>query len=219
MNAWWEALSILQRVLYCIAIPATLVLVLQTVLVIMGFGDGGGDFNPSDTSGLDLDTPGDVSGAELAEVNSSDAVFGDIGSLKLFTIQGAVAFLATFGWVSLVCVKTALPDMVALLIGFVCGGAMMYMVAKLLQQMAKLAENGTFRMKSVIGEVAQVYVTIMPAGEIGGKVTLRSASRFAELDAITESGQEIPSGSTVRIVDVRGDVVVVEREMQQMNIN
>lgn len=215
MNAWWETLSILQKVLYCIAIPATLVLILQTVLVIMGFGDGasGADFNPSDTSGLDLDSSGDVSAADMLDGDIGDAISGDFGSLKLFTVQGAVAFLATFGWVSLVCVRTEMPELAALLIGFVCGAVMMYVIAKLLQMMSKLAENGTFRMKSVIGEVAQVYVTIMPSGENGGKVTLRSASRFAELDAITENSQPIPSGSTVRIVDVRGDVVVVEREM------
>lgn len=214
MNAWWEALSVLQKILYCIAIPATLVLVLQTVLVIMGFGDGasGADFNPSDTSGLDLDA--DVSGGDLIDGDIGDAaVSGDFGSLKLFTVQGAVAFLATFSWVSIVCVKAELKEVAALAIGFVCGAAMMYLVAKLLQWMARLAENGTFKLKSMIGENAQVYLTILPNGESGGKVTLSSTSRFAEVDAITESSQAIPSGSRVRIVDVRGDVVVVEKEL------
>lgn len=213
MNAWWEALDILQKILYCIAIPATLVLVLQTVLVIMGFGDGasGADFNPSDTSGLDLD--GDVSAGDLVDGDVADAVSGDFGSLKLFTVQGAVAFLATFSWVSIVCVKSEMNEVLALAIGFVCGVAMMYFVAKLLQWMGKLAENGTFKLKSVIGETAQVYLTILPNGENGGKVTLNSTSRFAEVDAITEGNQAIPSGSRVRIVDVRGDVVVVEKDL------
>ena len=44
-------------------------------------------------------------------------------------------------------------------------------------------------------------------------MTLNSTSRFAEVDAITEGNQAIPSGSRVRIVDVRGDVVVVEKEL------
>ena len=215
MNAWWETLSVLQKILYCIAVPATLVLILQTVLVIMGFGDGAGgaDFNPSDTSGLDLDTAGDVSGGELIDGDIGDAVSGDFGSLKLFTVQGAVAFLATFSWVSIVCVKTELNEVLALAIGFICGVAMMYFVAKLLQWMSKLAENGTFKLKSVIGETAQVYLTVLPNGEGGGKVTLSSTSRFAEVDAITEGAQAIPSGSRVRIVDVRGDVVVVEKDL------
>ncbi len=213
MNAWWESLGILQRILYCIAVPATLVLILQTVLVILGFGDGasGADFNPSDTSGLDLD--GDVSAGDLADGDITDAVSGDFGSLKLFTIQGAVAFLATFSWVSIVCVNAGMNEVAALAIGFVCGAVMMYAVAKLLQMMAKLAENGTFKLKSVVGETAQVYLTVLPAGESGGKVTLSSTSRFTEVDAITESTQPIPSGSRVRVVDVRGDVVVVEKEL------
>ncbi len=213
MNAWWETLSILQKILYCIAIPATLVLILQTVLVIMGFGDGasGADFNPSDTSGLDLD--GDVSAGDLVDGDVADAISGDFGSLKLFTIQGAVAFLATFSWVTIVLVNADMNAAVALLIGFACGAAMMYFVAKLLQWMGKLSENGTFRLKSVIGETAQVYLTILPNGENGGKVTLNSTSRFAEVDAITEGPQAIPSGSRVRIVDVRGDVVVVEKDL------
>lgn len=213
MNAWWESLGILQRILYCIAIPATLVLILQTVLVIMGFGDGasGADFNPSDTSGMDLD--GDVSAGDFLDGDVADAVSGDFGSLKLFTVQGAVAFLATFSWVAIVCVNTGMHPVAAIAIGIACGGAMMYVVAKLLRAMAKLAENGTFRLKSVVGETAQVYLTILPNGENGGKITLNSTSRFAEVDAITEGPQSIPSGSRVRIVDVRGDVVVVEKDL------
>lgn len=213
MNAWWETLSILQKILYCIAVPSTLVLILQTVLVIMGFGDGtsGADFNPSDTSGLDLN--GDISAGDLVDGDVVDAISGDFGSLKLFTVQGAVAFLATFSWVSIVCVKADMNEVLAIAIGIVCGGAMMFFVAKLLRWMGKLAENGTFQLKSVIGETAQVYLTILPNGENGGKVTLNSTSRFAEVDAITEGPHTIPSGSRVRIVDVRGDVVVVEKDL------
>lgn len=214
MNAWWEALSVLQKVLYCIAVPATLILILQTVMVIIGFGDGdgGADFNPSDTSGLDLDVPADVSADISTNIDAGDVSPSDFGSLKLFTMQGVVAFFTTFSWVSLVLVKTKMPEAAALLLGFVCGAVMMYAVAKLLWFTARLAENGTFRLKSVIGEAAQVYVTVLPSGENGGKVTLKSSSRFAELDAITEGTETIPTGSTVRIVDVRGDVVVVEKE-------
>ncbi len=212
MTAWWEALSALQRVLYCIAVPATLLLLIQTVMVIMGFGDGGGgaDFNPSDTSGLDLDTAGDAAPVDFADMDNLNPA--DLGSLKLFTLQGVVAFLTTFSWVALVCVRAKLPDAVSLLIGFVCGVAMMYAIAKLLQLMGRLAENGTFHLKSVIGETAQVYVMILPSGESGGKITLSGASRFAEVDAITEEAQPIPSGTRVRIVDVRGDVAVVEHD-------
>ena len=55
MTAWWEGLSAMLKVLYCIAIPSTLLLVIQTILTLTGFGEGGAGANPSDTSGLDLE--------------------------------------------------------------------------------------------------------------------------------------------------------------------
>lgn len=211
MSEWWAALSVLQKVLYCIAIPSTLILVLQTILLIMGFGDSGSDFNPSDTSGLDLDVPdGDLS-MDMPDGDVSVQTTGEFGTLRLFTVQGIVAFLTTFSWVAIVAVPY-LPDLLAAVIGLVCGFIMMYIVAKILQMSSKLAENGTFRTQSVIGETAQVYITILPNGETGGKVTINSTSRFTELEAVTDGKEAIASGSRVRIVDVRGSVVVVEKE-------
>jgi len=212
MNNWWEALSTMKQVMYCIAVPSTLLLIIQTVMVIVGFGDGGPDVNPSDTSGLDLDVPdGDVEfDLDAPDGDLGGDVSGDIGALKLFTFQGIIAFATTFSWTTLVCLN-GLPNGAAIVIGIMAGIAMMYVVAKLMQFSKKLTENGTFHAKSVIGEDAQVYIPILPNGRTGGKVTVNNASRFAELEAVTESGEMIPSGERVRIVDVRGDVVVVER--------
>ena len=36
MIAWWESLQAIQQVFYIIAIPATLVLILQTILLLFG---------------------------------------------------------------------------------------------------------------------------------------------------------------------------------------
>ena len=59
MQAWWESLTQILRILYCIAIPSTLVLLLQMLLAMMGgHHDAGVEF--SDTSGIDdlnLDVP------------------------------------------------------------------------------------------------------------------------------------------------------------------
>ena len=49
MYEWWEGLSGILKVLYIIAIPSTLLLVVQTVMIVMGFGEHGVDANPSDT--------------------------------------------------------------------------------------------------------------------------------------------------------------------------
>lgn len=222
MNAWWDSLSEVLKVLYCIAIPSTLVLVLQTVLIVFSFGDGGAGVNPSDTSGLDmgLEGGGDFSpeGIDLADgmealegTDNAGGVSSDFGTLRLFTFQGIIAFVATGSWVSICFVKGGMQIIPSLLIGGLCGVAVMYMVAKLMQFSSRLTENGTFHLRTTIGETAQVYVMIPPAGEQGGKVTLTMSSGFVEADAITDAKEGIPAGTMVRITDLMGDVVVVER--------
>lgn len=211
MSAWWDGLSGVLKVLYCIAIPSTLALLIQTVMVVFSFGDGVSGGNPSDTSGLDL--PDGADGADVTDVTDTEALEGvsDFGTLRLFTLQGIVALLTTFSWVAICLVKGGMQLAPAILLSALCGMAMMYLVAKLMQWSAKLTENGTFNVRSTIGETAQVYVTIPAAGEAGGKVTMTLASGFIELDAVTYGTDQIAAGSMVRVVDLHGDVVVVER--------
>ena len=52
-SLWWNGLKLVEQILYCIAIPASLILIIQTVIMLLGIGHGGEGFNPSDTSGFD----------------------------------------------------------------------------------------------------------------------------------------------------------------------
>ncbi len=222
MYEWWEGLSGILKVLYIIAIPSTLLLVVQTVMIVMGFGEHGVDANPSDTSGLCMDGDLAVDGGGGVSVEDFDididgvaegdtGAGAEFGTLKLFTLQGIVAFLTTFSWTSICFVKGGMQLIPCLLLGFLVGSIIMYSVAKIMQVSGKLAENGTFRIKSTIGESALVYVTIPQKGENGGKVTLTMESGFVELSAVTEGDAPIAAGMTVRITDVVGDTVVVEK--------
>ena len=51
---WWNALGITEQVFYCIAIPATLVLLVQTLLMFIGIGnDAAGVDGPDVSEGID----------------------------------------------------------------------------------------------------------------------------------------------------------------------
>ena len=65
MNEWWDGLSLLLKVLYCIALPSTLILLVQTLLSMFGFHDGGSGHDFSDTSGLDLDVDANIRLTEM----------------------------------------------------------------------------------------------------------------------------------------------------------
>ncbi|MDE5565051.1 MAG: NfeD family protein [Oscillospiraceae bacterium] len=217
MQEWWEGLSGVLRVLYCIAVPSTLILVLQMLLTMIGgHSDGGVDI--SDTSGLDMpgdaDMGFDLDGDGIPD-HLADVIDGgnpaDFGSLRLLTIQTIVTFLTVFSWVSIICVSSGAKPLSSSMIGAGCGLAMMLLVAKMVQASRKLAENGILNLKNAVGETATVYLTIPPKNGGSGKVTMQLQGRFGEFDAVTISEQPILNGAQVTVTDVQGDVLVVEQ--------
>ena len=43
MANWWDSMSLFSQVLCCIAVPTTIILLIQTILSFIGMGDHGGD--------------------------------------------------------------------------------------------------------------------------------------------------------------------------------
>ena len=226
MAEWWESLSSLLKVLYCIAIPSTLILLLQTIFSIAGFGHDA-DINISDTSGLDMggadldintDIDVDVSVETDADVcpegdaDSNIHVHGDFSSLRLFTVQGIVAFFAVSGWVSIAAVSSGMPAVGAVPLGAIAGFFAMYGIAKLIQISRKLTENGTIDFRNAIGETATVYIPIPPEGEGEGKVTLTLQGRFMECNAVSCLKETLKTGTQVRVTDLNGETLVVEKQ-------
>ncbi len=221
METWWEGLGAVQQVLYCIAIPSTLILVLQMVLSMMG-GEADGGVDVSDTSGLDMPDDLDTDVVFESDVPDADGVQdggnpADFGNLKFLTMQTIVTFLTVFGWVSIACISGGLGPAVGIAIGAVCGLVMMFVVAKLVQMSAKLAEDGTMNLKNAIGETATVYLTIPAKGDGEGKVTMQLQGRFCEIDAVNADAVPIPTGTQVLVTDVLGDTLVVENSAAQSN--
>ena len=232
MSEWWASLSSLLKVLYCFAVPSTLILLLQTIFSISGFGHDG-DINISDTSGLDggLDVPDGGADIDLStdidtdidtdmnadacphgDVDTNIHVHGDFTPLKLFTVQGIVAFFAVSGWVSIAAISGGMPPFLGLPLGVVAGFFAMYGIAKLIQLSKKLVENGTVDFRNAIGESATVYIPIPPNGEGEGKVTLTLQGRFMECEAVSYSREQLKTGTQVRVTDLNGETLVVERE-------
>lgn len=213
MLDWWDSLSEVLRVLYCIAIPSTLILLLQLLLTMFGgHQDAGVEF--SDTSGIDdLDFHPDFDGDGVPDTDfiADGSNPADFATLKLLTIQTIVTFLAVFGWVSIICISSGMNHLASIFIGILCGLCMMLLVAKMVQISSRLVENGTLNLKNAIGETATVYLTIPEKNNGTGKITMQVQGRFCELDAVNAGEESIPTGAQVLVTDVLGDVLVVEK--------
>ena len=209
MGAWWDALDLTTQILYCIAIPSSLILVIQAILLLIGFGGSGEGVNPSDTSGIG-DADGDFSADDVGDIGGTD-----FGILKIFSLQGVMIFFCVFGWAAIILIGAGAHTAIALVSAFLLGFLAMYGVARLLYLFSRLGQNGTFDTRNLLGAKATVYVPIPAKGTGRGKVTVALSERFLEYEAETDGESLIPTGVSVRVVDVRGETLVVESERDQ----
>ncbi|WP_324823007.1 NfeD-like protein [Sinanaerobacter sp. ZZT-01] len=216
MVEWWNELDEILKILYCIAIPATLIMVIQTILSLVGGFEGGAGVDFSDTSGIDFNGGSDIGDLSDASDLGGDDFLGDGGNpadfsiMSMFTLQGIVTFLTVMGWTSIVAIGAGTPAAISIIVGVALGFVSMFAVAKLIHISGKLTENGTLNLNNAIGENGKVYIPI-PAESTGeGKVTLYLQGRYAECDAITFEKEQIATGTMVRITDVRNGVLIVE---------
>ena len=88
----------------------------------------------------------------------------------------------------------------------------MLLVAKIVQLSARLAENGTADYKNAIGETATVYIPCPPKDHGLGKVNVMINGQLREVTAINNGDELIKTGTQVRIIDLQGDTVVIEKK-------
>lgn len=91
MNAWWESLTWLERMFAYVAFPATLLLILQTLMLLFGLGhdadaDADADVDGDFDAGLDLDGDGIPDGVDLDGDGLAD---GAVWGAELDTDAGA----------------------------------------------------------------------------------------------------------------------------------
>ena len=196
MAAWWNSLTGLQQIFACIGIPATLVLVVQTILLLFGIGDGSDADMDIDPDGFDISDAGD-------------------GGLMLFSIRGIVAMFCVAGWAGVVFVDLGLTPIPAVLLAILCGVAALFGIAYLMKAVLKLQSNGNIQIGGAVGKTGEVYIPIPAKGQGRGKINLTLQDRFIEVDAITRADETLKTGETVRVVSTdEAGLVVVERVVQ-----
>lgn len=233
MNAWLESLSALEYAALLVAVPATLVMLIQTALLLFGIhneGDGDGDFDDGDLD-LDADFDGDVDGDLDVDLDLDGDADGDVdvddadtdadgaeevspglfAGLRVLTLRGVVAFLAIFGWGTLWLLRIGLHPAIALFFGVAMGIWAMILVAILLRLALQLQEDGTVDIQNALGLSGTVYLTVPAARQGEGKVHLVVQDQLRELQAVTDEPQAISTGTPVRVMGVSGrDTLVVE---------
>ena len=207
MIEWWNALPTIQQVFYILAIPSTIILVLQIILLLFGVGgDHDGDVSADADGDIDASADGDLSAqidADGSFVPEHDAPY-DPGpaheaGLRILTVRGVVAFLAICGWVGVAALDMGAGPILSSVLAVVAGLAAMILVAVALRFSLKLQQSGNLDLKNAVGLTGEVYVPIPRGGK--GKVTLTVQDRFLELDAVC-SERDLSTGEAVKVTGI-----------------
>ncbi len=213
---WWNSLSTAAQIFACVAIPSTLVLLIQTILMLIGIGgegDGIGDGIEDISDGMPDDIPdadvGDGVFGEDMEAETPDT-FG-IEGLRIFTLRGIVAFFVVFGWVGVVMDGSGAALWLTLLVSAVSGFAMMLVLAFVMRAVMNLRNDGNTDNRNAVGTSGKVYLTIPPSRTGEGKVSIMLQGSYVERNAVTDDDEAIPTGSEIVVVGVSGQTDLVVR--------
>ena len=234
MEAWLESLTVLQRVMLFIAVPATLLLLIQTVMLFIGLGggdgdaDGGLDGDGSDAVDLDPDGDGISSGAaaDLDGDGTPDGLHGEVhadgdtgegadghggffSGLHVFTIRGFITFFTLFGWSGLLFLTLGMHWFPALFLAIQIGIIGMVAVAVILREALRLQSDGTLDVRNALGERGSVYLTVPAQGQGTGKVNVTVQEQLREFEAVTQETAPIPTGSEIVVVGLTEDGTLV----------
>lgn len=188
MLAWWNSLSEVSKIFSAVAIPATAIMLIQTLLLFFGVG-------------ADTDIDGD---------GIPDDV-GDAG-FSMFSLRALVAFFSVGGWAGLVSNCYRLPLAASVAISLAAGAAAFLGMALLFRNAMKLQDSGNIELSGAVGKTGRVYIPVPPRGEGRGKINLTLQNRLCEIEAICEEEAAIPTGESVVVLSLcDSETVVVKR--------
>ena len=216
MIEWWDTLPMIQQIFYLIAIPSTIILLLQTALLLFGLGDGhdtdhdfGHDLSHDGDTGFGTDAHGDF--APEHDMPHDNGAAHESG-LRILTIRGIVAFLAMFGWMGVASLDMGAGTVASFVLAFLAGTAALVLVALFFRASMKLQQSGNLDLANAVGLIGEVYLTIPEGGH--GKVTLIVQERYMELDA-TCPERTVKTGEQVKVTAVNQSNTLVVSPLYQ----
>ncbi len=150
--------------------------------------------------GGDADDIGDVD----AEIDADTGV-----GFQFFTLKNTVAFFALFGWSGVSSINAGNSASTTIIISIASGLVIMTVVALMMYYMRKLNDSGTLKMDNALGSIGEVYTTIGANRGNIGKVQVKVQSALRELEALTDSDEDLKQGTVVKVTEVTPNGILI----------
>jgi hypothetical protein len=197
------------------------IMVCQFVLTLIGMGDHGAD--GADAGGHDLHLDGHHGDASDGHADGHDSHAAENHTaaanwlFSVISFRTVVAAFTFFGLGGLACQSAEVSLLPTFVIALGCGAAAMYGVHFLMRSLHRFGADGTIRISGAVGKTGTVYIPIPADKSASGKVQLNVQNRLVEYEAVTDSGEKLPTGARVVVTGVvNSRILVVEREREQV---
>jgi len=178
----------LLKTFWFIAIPTSLIFLIQTIMTFIG---------ADSSDGLEANFNGDLSHAETP--------------FQLFSLRNLINFLLGFSWTGISFYTIISNKILLIFISLAVGILFISLFFLIIRQLQKLAEDNSFKISKTLNMTAEVYLTIPENRNGKGKIMVSVNSVFHELDAMTEN-EKIQTGSAVKIVKIENNnILIVEK--------
>lgn len=186
--SFFESMDILLRTFWFVAIPTSLIFVIQTIMTFVGA-------DASDGTSADFDS----------DLSHTDAPF------QLFSLRNLINFLLGFSWAGISLNSSISNNIVLIIVSLIIGCCFVFLFFLIIRQIQKLAEDNSFSYLNTLNKTAEVYLTI-PANKQGtGKILISVNGSTHELVAMSES-EKIETGSVVKVVKIENEnILIVEK--------
>jgi hypothetical protein len=184
-STWWEGLSLTLKIFWGLAIPFTIIFLLQLFLSFFGGGD-----HPDSIPDVDVETDHGV-------------------PFQFLTFKNMVGFFTIFAWTGIACIDAGLSNTITLVFATLAGLLMMGMMAGIFYAMSRAGADGTMKIKKAIGLTGEVYLTIPSSRKSMGKVQITIMGSLRTLDALTDDDTEIPTGRIIKVSNVVNESILL----------
>lgn len=180
-----QNLEPLLRTFWYVAIPTSVIFIIQTILTFVG----------ADASdGIEPDFDGDLDGA--------DAPF------QLFSLRNLINFLLGFSWTGISFYDSLSNPILLISLSIIIGCLFVFLFFLIIRQVQKLEEDNSFKILNTLDKTAEVYLNIPERKTGKGKIMISINGAFHELEAMTEN-EAIPSRTLVKVVKIENKNIII----------
>ena len=198
MTDWWTSLDLFMKILWCIAIASSLIFIIETVLTFIG----------ADVE-MDMDTDFDI----------ADGGFEGDPSMNLYTFRNLVNFLLGMSWTAILLNEQMKSKALLMLIAFAVGAAIVFAVMMMFKGLSKMQQSGNINVfESAVGCSGKVYLTIPGERKGSGKVQININNSVREYDALTDSEDDLKTGTSITVTEVLDASTLLVEEINSLII-